>query len=173
VTLASVDVNAERLSPLLTEFEENRKLGLGHFLDRAEIAKLEGSHLSTLLEQVPGARFVHANGGNSAWLLTTIVFSNNPYYPEKYELMKGLRIACYAQVFLDGTLMNRPVLMDPDINEKAPRGKRATPPFAVNSIPPTMIEAVEFYASPAQTPARYAGYGSECGVLVIHTRRAK
>ena len=33
------------------------------------------------------------------------------------------------------------------------------------------IEAIEFFAGPAQTPAEYSDLGSNCGVLVLHTRR--
>jgi hypothetical protein len=70
--------------------------------------------------------------------------------------------------------MNRVVSMTQPDNVKLPRsGMRATPPFNVNSIPPTQIEAVEWYAGAAQTPARYSGLGSECGVLLIHTRRVR
>ena len=40
----------------------------------------------------------------------------------------------------------------------------------VNRFAPTEVEAVEYYAGPAQTPAEYVGLHS-CGVVVIHTRR--
>jgi hypothetical protein len=51
-------------------------------------------------------------------------------------------------------------------------GEWTLPPlFDVNSIAPDRIEAIEFYSSPAQTPAKYSGLGSVCGVLVIYTRR--
>jgi hypothetical protein len=33
------------------------------------------------------------------------------------------------------------------------------------------IEAIEFYATGAETPMKYASLNSECGVLVIHTLR--
>ncbi len=168
--LDSVVVTAPERNQLLVEFEENRKRGLGHFLTRAEIARLEGAQLSTLLEGMPGLGLVRASMGNKAWLLSRVVPSMNPYYPEKFEQMAGMRVMCYAQVFLDGTLLNRAIRMD-SLNIGAKTGQRATPPFDVNSIPPTQIEAIEFYSTPAQTPARYSGFGAECGVLVIHTRK--
>jgi hypothetical protein len=43
--------------------------------------------------------------------------------------------------------------------------------FDINSIPVATIEAIEYYASAAQTPTKYSVLNSQCGVLVIHTIR--
>ena len=43
--------------------------------------------------------------------------------------------------------------------------------FDVNIIAVDQVEAVEYYAGRIQTPAKYSGPHSACGVLVIHTRR--
>jgi hypothetical protein len=43
--------------------------------------------------------------------------------------------------------------------------------FDINTIPVSSIEAIEFYATGAETPMKYASLNSECGVLVIHTVR--
>ena len=45
------------------------------------------------------------------------------------------------------------------------------PLFDINTIPVADIEAVEYYASAAETPSKYATLDSQCGVLVIHTLR--
>ena len=63
---------------------------------------------------------------------------------------------CYAKVYVDAMLMNPTTPAEP---------------FDVNGIAPDRIQAVEWYASPAQTPSRYTTLNSPCGVLVIHTRR--
>jgi hypothetical protein len=63
---------------------------------------------------------------------------------------------CYAQVYLDDVLMNP---------------TRPTEPFDVNTIKLEQLEAVEFYAGPSQTPAKYSRLDSRCGVLVLWTRR--
>jgi hypothetical protein len=47
----------------------------------------------------------------------------------------------------------------------------AAEPFDVNSIPPETIEAIEWYAGPAQTPSEYNNLNTACGVLVIWTHR--
>jgi len=44
-------------------------------------------------------------------------------------------------------------------------------PFNVNTFAPHQIEAIEYYAGAAQTPAKYMRLGTNCGVLVIHTKR--
>ena len=78
------------------------------------------------------------------------------YKPTRAEQSQGIACACYAQVYLDATLMNQGT---------------PTEPFDVNSLSTTQIEAIEWYASPSETPSKYARLGSPCGVYVIHTRR--
>jgi Carboxypeptidase regulatory-like domain len=168
--LDSVIVNATHRDILLEEFEENRKLGLGHFWTRADIAKFEGLRLSDVLEGTPGLR-VGFSGSRQAWILNPGILGANPFYGGADIPVKGAPVACYPQVYMDHTLMNPPLRMD---SPPAPRpGMRATPPFDVNSIPPNQIESIEYYASSAQTPFRYTGPFSDCGTLVIHTRRVK
>jgi hypothetical protein len=41
----------------------------------------------------------------------------------------------------------------------------------LNRIAAEDLEAIEFYAGPAQTPAEYSTLDATCGVLVLHTRR--
>jgi hypothetical protein len=79
------------------------------------------------------------------------------YCPESSaEQMAGITCACYAQVWVDGRLMNR---------------QRPTEPFDVNDFQPERLEAVEWYASPSQTPAQYSSLNSPCGVMVLWTKR--
>jgi hypothetical protein len=60
-------------------------------------------------------------------------------------------------VYLDGVLMNG--------------SKQPTEPFDLSTVAPEQLEAVEWYASPSQTPLQYGRSGSQCGVLVLWTRR--
>jgi hypothetical protein len=41
----------------------------------------------------------------------------------------------------------------------------------LNELIVMQIEAIEYYAGPADTPAKYNNLGANCGVLVVHTRR--
>ncbi|MFC1791532.1 hypothetical protein ACFL0I_03600 [Gemmatimonadota bacterium] len=42
---------------------------------------------------------------------------------------------------------------------------------AVNLIPPSDIQAIEIYHGPADTPGQYLDSRSQCGVILIWTRR--
>ena len=60
---------------------------------------------------------------------------------------------CFPAVFLDNSLI-------------APRGVAAN----VGRFNPDQFEAIQVYMGDAQTPARYIGRGSGCGVIVFHSR---
>ena len=168
--LGEVEVVGRLTDAGMREFEENRRTGLGRFLTRADIERLEGRRMSESLRNLSGAELV--GGGSRGYLLSTrrppslgdaaACENGGPgspmYAPTRAERRLGILCACYAQVYVDGTLMNP--------------GQPAEP-FDVNSIPPEQIESIEWYASPAQTPARYAGLNSVCGVYVVHRRRSE
>jgi hypothetical protein len=142
VLLDSVVTTAE--VAVIPSFEQHRKIGLGTFITRAELAKKEGFVLSTVLADVRGLGLLRGSGG------ITVVYST--LRPRD----RDGRITCFSQVYIDKMLMN----------PGAP-----TPAFNVNEISPDRIEAIEFYSGPSQTPLEYSKLESGCGVLVIHTRR--
>jgi hypothetical protein len=149
-------------------FAERRKLGLGHFITREEIEKREGAQISSFLEQIPGMRITRGHN-NQAWPLFSRVTSmrcTGCYVPEMWELQQGMRMECYALVYLDGHLMNRPTMQ-----RYKGEAYRAAQPFNVNSLPTTSIESIEYYAGPSQTPMEFSGSDTGCGVLVIWTKR--
>ncbi len=170
-TLDSVTVRAARPDPRMAEFEENRRVGLGKFLTRADLESRRVQSMSNIMAAVQGVGIVRGMG-NRGWILSRRIFQpgdcnerpgrsnagNASYIPDEGEKRQGLRCACYAQVYLDNTLMNP--------------GQPADP-FDVNQFNPDQIEAVEWYATPASTPAKYAKLNSGCGVYVMHTRRPK
>jgi len=175
--LDSVQVRAKRIDPRLEEFEEHRKLGLGHFITSDELRKQEGQRLSSIVALIPGLAL--GNGpGNRAWIMSKrrpmdvsrapCVAWDGPggtrrpaaggstFLPSRAELSQGITCACYAQVYLDGRLMNPGMPADP---------------FDVNTFSTQALEAIEYYASPSQTPSKYSRLNSPCGVYVMHTRR--
>lgn len=138
--LDSVKVLAQR--PVIREFEEHRKIGMGKFITRAQLDLHEGQRLGALLSTLAGVRIT----GRS---------------PRAYVAgSRGPRSitspSCLANVYLDRMVMY---------------GRPGDPPFDVNSIPPEEIEAIEYYASAAVTPLEYSTLNSACGVIVIWTRR--
>jgi hypothetical protein len=80
------------------------------------------------------------------------------YCPRGGEQATGIRCACYAQVYVDGRLMNK---------------EHPTEPFDINTLNAEDVEGVEWYASPSQTPARYSSLNSPCGVMAIWTRKQR
>jgi hypothetical protein len=152
-TLDSVVVAATR--PALPEFEDRRKLGIGQFFTREELAKQESRRLSDILSRVSGLRILHATGGSQAWVVGGRGMGA-VYRPDPTSAALGAQPACYADVWLDGALLYR--------------GDMGSMLWDVNSMAPGTLEAVEFYAS-AQAPIRYSRANMECGVLLLWTRR--
>jgi hypothetical protein len=171
-TLDSVVVRAEHVDVLMRDFEENRRIGLGHFVTRDQLERIKGQTLTRALRDVPGV--ILARGGVShAWVLSSraraslcrpvqpgvhsaCYDANGIYNPSPSEAARGIGAGCYVQVYLDDNLLNR---------------GRPTPPFDAHTFPVDQIEAVEFYAGVAELPARYSTLNTDCGLLVIHTRR--
>jgi len=153
-TLDTVSVAGKRTS--IPEFEDRRKLGIGHFIARAALERQEFRRLSEVLSTLPGLRIFRAPGGE-AWVVNGRVGHAN-LVPDSFSRALGARPACYVDVWLDGTAMYS-------------GGKTTGMLFDINTIPPATLEGVEFYASPAQTPIKYARYDNQCGVLVLWSRQ--
>jgi hypothetical protein len=166
----TLDTIAVTASPAIPSFEENRRLGFGKFLTRAQLEKMEERKMGEILSEV-GANVLR--NGPRAWVTSP---SNRGVRSLSYSIqpqgnckqLEGRQVAraeergnlgcgCFPIVYLDGAVLfnNRAGSLVPD----------------VNSIVPASIEAIEYYKGPAQTPARYSTLNSECGVLVFHTRR--
>lgn len=153
--LKTVSVTAER--PAIAEFEERRLAGFGHFITRAELEQQENRRTSDILARIPGLTVKRGTGGY-AWIASsrgqmTIVRQPNP---GRLDQERGARPACFSNVYVDGAIVYTSGLGDL---------------FDVNQIGPNQIEAIEYYSSAAQIPARFNRTNSACGVLVIWTRR--
>jgi protocatechuate 3,4-dioxygenase beta subunit len=146
-----------REAPLLREFEENRKIGLGKFYTRADLAKAEGRSMGSLFE-APG--FMSISAGGATWIKSVRTRSVNPHCYELEDAVapgppKGSECGCFPIVYLDYQRLS-------DVRHVA----------NINRYRAMELEAVEFYRSGAETPPRYATLNSECGVIVMHSRRA-
>lgn len=161
VTLDTVAVTA---TAGIRSFDEHRRMGLGQFLTRDMLAKQEGRRLAEVLSEVSGTGVVRGAAGHTAWLSSS---RGGRAGARCYDLdgqteldsLQGKHCACFAQVYLD----NMPLFLG---------GQRDEVPN-LNRIPISAIEAIEFYKGPAETPAKYSTLNSNCGVLVIHTRRTR
>lgn len=157
VVLDTVAVAARGLIP---SFEEHRKIGLGKFLTREDLAKQSGRKMSEVLAQFSGVRVIQGTGGKA--FISAGRKSVPRYRP--IDPPRDMRLVveqgyCYAQVYMNGSIIYA--------------GDPEELPFDMNGINPDQIEAVEYYASPAETPLRYSRKNSDCGVVVIHTLRGR
>jgi len=165
-SLDSVVVTEKAVDHQLDDFEVNKKLGLGHFLTRAELAPQEGRSTGAVLTSLPGIKVFAI--GPYAWVgsgrhnVTSL--ANGGARLDEMDVTKRAPLwDCYALVFLDAHLVFR--------GQKTGQPPRWEPLFDINSIPVSEIEAIEYYATAAQTPMKYSVLNSQCGVVVIHTLR--
>jgi hypothetical protein len=152
--LDSVSVRADNVIP---SFEDHRRVGLGHFLNREELSGMENRSLAAVLANFSNTKFIHGKSGQ-VWLAR----ARGPQSLSGSELKgpggfeQGAKPGCYAHVYLD----NLPMYVG-----------RGEPLFNLRTLSPDRIEAIEYYASAAQTPSEYSRLGATCGVLVIWSRR--
>lgn len=156
VLLDSIIVTASAAGYRMPGFEENRRVGLGRFLTRQDLAKQEGRSVSAVFAALPGVRLSVGRGNHAGITSSRGVRGSEAMYdmPE----WPGAKRDCYASVYIDNVLVYAP-------------GSRK-PVFDLSSISVDHIEAIEYYAGPAQTPPQYNTLNSVCGVVVIWTRRS-
>ena len=149
----------------LVGFVERRRLGTGHFIDRAMLESLPNQSLANILQRVPGT-IIKRGLSARAWIISARATSTGKCafcaetsveVLDPADLAAGARVACYMDVYVDGTLVYD-------------ASSRRVPLFNLNSISPGEIEAIEVYTSAAQIPAQYNRTSGGCGVLLIWTR---
>jgi CarboxypepD_reg-like domain len=166
--LDSVVVTEKAIDHQLADFEDNKRLGLGHFLTRADLAPQEGRSTAAVLTTLPGIK-VFAIGAY-AWVGSgrhnaTSLRGAGAGLDESDIAKRAPLWDCYALVYLDDQLVFRGQKF------QTIKGLQWEPLFDINAIPVAEIEAIEYYASAAETPLKYNTLNSQCGVLVIHTLR--
>ena len=137
----------------LDDFEVNKKLGLGHFLTRAELAPQEGRSTGAALTTLPGIRgFCDriVRVGRIGTPQRDVVRQervNGRTWTNQTMAKRAPLWDCYALVYVDDHLVLR--------GQKSIGGSWE-PLFDINSIPVAEIEAIEYYASAAETPTKYS-----------------
>ena len=156
-TLDSVRVIAR--GNQLPGFEDHRKLGLGAFITRDQLANMEGVPMDGIFRDQRAAGIVRV--GTHSFLTTHrgIGTGRPPSCDlDQYDLIiiKAPPCKCYARVFLNHS----------EVYNGAPFAAL----FDMSSLRPADIEAIEYYASNAVTPMEYQSSNGNCGVVVIWTR---
>jgi hypothetical protein len=154
VTLDTVSVQGNSVAGKFREFEERRVTGFGSFLTRDELEKQRDRPLGEIMTRLPGVRY-NRYGGEGA-IASHRWAGGISRGGDAFDRQKGAPPGCYAQVFLDG---NRIFSARP-----------GEPLFNINSIEPSSIQGIEYYASAAQTPIQYDPRNADCGTVLIWTR---
>lgn len=151
--LPEVEVK-ERPAPVrgsvMAGFEERRRQGFGKFIDSSAMRKLEGRRVMEILRGL-GLRFIgyQPNRGLQEWRAV----SSNTGTLDHGE-------PCWVSVFLDGV----PIY-------KAGIQSMQPPDFSKEFIVMNLM-AAEYYRSAASVPSEFGvGRDTDCGVLVLWTRR--
>lgn len=158
--LAGMEVRANGESganPRIAEFDERRRMGLGHFLTQADFEQAEGRKLSdVLLGKVPGVRTVSYNGRQALISSRGLISKNNMPAGDQMDRRMGATARCYVQVIVDDIVRYR----------SAPSEQL----FNIDTIDPSRIAAAEYYTA-SQTPAQFnRGGNAPCGTLMIWSR---
>jgi hypothetical protein len=147
--------------PLLREFEENRKVGLGQFVTRQQLAMQTGGFMTPIFDQLRGVSIIRsARVSSHAWVANTLIPTTDCTALE--DRMEGEQISpvrdancnyCFPTVFLDNSRLT-------------PLGVAAN----IGRFSPDQIEAMQVYLGAAETPAKYSDIRSGCGVIVLISR---
>ncbi|HEX8273732.1 MAG TPA: carboxypeptidase-like regulatory domain-containing protein [Longimicrobiaceae bacterium] len=121
-------------------FYDRRKVGFGRFVDSDQLYRRKDSYLSSLMRTIPGVNVIHCEPPACI--------------ARGYRLMasggaSSLAPTCPMRIFLDGMQVR-----NEDIDGMSVRA----------------LEGVEVYPRAAGIPARFAGTGSSCGVVLLWTR---
>jgi hypothetical protein len=145
------DAGHKLLSPVMRGFEDRRKAGIGQFITDSALRAASGSRLSQLLIlHVPG--IVIGNGGSYG------------EFPISSRVCGGMSCStprCYVRIYLDGLLAF----------DGTPQ-QRNTQGIDLSTFKPDDLSGIEYYSGPSGLPARFAGFNSDCGTLVIWSRNS-
>jgi hypothetical protein len=156
--LDSVRVSAarepEHLSARMSQFEEHRKLGFGHFVTEAELRKNDNRRLNEVLAaRIPG--------------LST--FRPYPKTQPAVEYLSSGRGVCSGPAFSCGGDAPCPVtLYYNGVLAFASSPGQEIPDIA--RYPTNDLAAVEYYSGGATVPPQYNSTSSGCGVLILWAR---
>jgi hypothetical protein len=150
---------------IMREFYERQRQGIGSFFDRATLEKFSTRRTGDIIQATAGGVVVRSFGQSAAVSVSRRAEGGGPSFSQKtastlnpVDLARGAAVACYSDVYLDGTLVYAYGRTPPD------------PLYDVNALEPSSIEGIEVYASAAQAPVKYNRTSAGCGIVLIWTR---
>ena len=133
----------------MAAFWNRRLVGVGAFITHQDIERRRPQHPSDLLRTVMG---VKVTMGESGFDKPTIMMGRNTVLSRSGRTAgPTLGNDCKVSYYVDGSYV--------------PPGT-----FHMDDMSPMMIEAVEIYRGPSETPAALRQRDTSCGVIVIWTR---
>ncbi len=159
-TLPAITTKARRDPPrgmgIRESFEERRKLGFGKFIDSTVLRRNEHRRMVDLLRGIPGITFV--------WAPIPDCPPGDLKRCPRELYARGTRTGrisggCFATIIEDGMMIYRS------------DGGLGYPPDWSREFYINDYEAVEVYRSAAEMPIEFNGSSSQCGVIVLWTRR--
>lgn len=159
VLIAPIEVTAWiRPSPVLEGFHHRMKLGLGYHLTREDIEKRGSLAVSDIIMTSPGIRMRTGRNPGSKTFYTDRSLTGDD---------------CQAQIYVDGSLVNRRHLT---LIATADSTNRTTfvhdDAFNIDDfVSPGAVEGIEIYRGTSQIPAEFYSPDARCGVIAIWTRR--
>lgn len=157
--LTAAEVRAAApVAPKIREFEERRQFGQGRFITEDDLKKHFSRRLSEIIATIPGPRVIRGTS-NAGWIASSrgsgSVYNSGSTGSEM-DKRQGAPKACYATVMLDGNYVYS--------------GRPGESLFDVNSIEPSQVSGIEFYAGAATVPMKFRGGNTACGLLLIWTK---
>jgi hypothetical protein len=157
-TLDTVNVSAAgRLNRAgsLPEFDARRAHGTGRYLDAAQLrAEDERSFTEVLRSRIPGLMLEMNPTGVYA-------YSPSQQPPGALYGSNAGKRPCYVQVAVDGVM----------IYQQTHNSDPGDTPPDLSQILTRSLDGVEYYSQPSRTPPEFKTPGSQCGTLVLWTRR--
>lgn len=146
-SLDSVMVREAGGNGRMSDFWSRRMLGVGAFITRADIERRRAQHSSDLVRTITGVKVTQGESGFDRPVIS--MGRNAPVARNRTGTMS--LSSCNVSYYVDGSYV--------------PSGT-----FHMDDLSPLIIEAVEVYRGPAETPAKLRQRDTACGVIVIWTR---
>lgn len=165
-----VVADAPRALTLRNTFDDRRLRGFGHFYDSTSLRQRAIAHASDLLQGEQGITVVRPP------MCTPRGSSRDPnVHHNNCVTQVSTRIAvtrgfCAVKLMLDGNTLSIGGEIDTRDERYDPRHNWTTA-YDINSLDLGSVEKVEVYRRPEEIPQELKSFDTECGLVVLWTRR--
>lgn len=157
VVLDPIKVNAPASNTRLMGIDDRVRLGVGVFVDSAELRRSEAVRLGDLIGRQPGLQVDRTRTGSFAMGVGQV----GPF-GEK----------CPMSIIVDGAVIYRSTGVQIHTKQTAPV-PLAPPPDLNAFLGVADLQAIEIYRRASEVPVEFGGRNTACGVIVFWTRRAR